>query len=38
MSELRAKEMGQGGDNLRAEIITVGIDLLLGQMEDTNST
>ncbi|HUT69325.1 MAG TPA: CinA family nicotinamide mononucleotide deamidase-related protein [Desulfatiglandales bacterium] len=39
MSDLRMKNMGQGGGkNIGAEIITVGTELLLGQIVDTNST
>lgn len=39
MSDLRSKDMGKaGGNNISAEIITVGTELLLGQIVDTNST
>jgi len=37
-SDPRSKDMGQGGDNIKAEIITVGTELLSGQIVDTNST
>ena len=39
MSYLRSKGMGQSeGNDISAEIITVGTELLLGQIVDTNST